>query len=104
MANDIQIINPQNCIIEEYTYIGPEAKLQCLGNVIIKRGSILGPGIKIYTGNHNYKNAKSLPYDEKYNIGNVIIEENVWIVGYVIILPNVKICEGANSWCWVSSY
>jgi len=94
IQNDIIVSNPKKLIIEEYVYIGPRAIVQSIGEVIIKRGVIIGPDLRIYSANHRFKNATSLPYDKEYIIGNVLIEENVWIGGSVIILPGVRIGEG----------
>jgi len=80
--------------IESYTYIGPGANFTTYGHIIIKSGTILGPRVKIHTGNHNYT-GDLLPYDEKYLTKDVTIEENVWIGSDVIILPGVVIGEGS---------
>jgi acetyltransferase-like isoleucine patch superfamily enzyme len=58
-------------------------------------GTIIGPRLKIYTGNHNYDSDTLLPYDEVTIAKNVVIKENVWIGGDVTILPGITIEEGA---------
>lgn len=87
--NDLSKLNIQN-----FCYIGPDCIFTSYDEITIKSGSILGPRIKIHTGNHNYEGSY-LPYDNVYITGNVIIEENVWIGSDVIILPGVVIGEGA---------
>lgn len=64
------------------------------GGVFIGRGAILGPEVTIYSANHNFKNAKALPYDKEYINKKVIIGENVWFGGQIIIVPGVEIGEG----------
>lgn len=54
-----------------------------------------GTDCKILTSNHNYDTGKSLPYDHTNIIKDVIIEENVWFGDNVIVLPGVRIGEGA---------
>lgn len=88
------ISNFDNLQIESYTYIGAGAIFSTDGNIVIKKGSILGPRVKIHTGNHNYT-GNLLPYDEDMIIGDVTIEENVWIGSDVIILPGITIGEGS---------
>lgn len=88
------IDKPDNLNIGDYVYIGPGAWISCHANVLIKRGTIIGPRLKIYTGNHNYENTTSIPYDNVTLGKRVVISENVWIGGDVIILPGVTIEEG----------
>lgn len=64
------------------------------GNVEIGDNFHSGRDIVIFTRFHNYQGSK-IPYDEKYILKKVIIEDNVWIGGKVIIVGNVKIGEGA---------
>lgn len=91
-----RISNPKNVRIEEYVYIGPNSFMSSFGKIHIKRGTIIGPNLKIYTANHNYAdNINSIPYDSKLVIKEVVIEENVWIGESVIILPGVIVGEGS---------
>jgi len=95
IQNDIIVSNPKKLTIEEYVYIGPRAVIQSIGEVLIKRGVIIGPDLRIYSANHKFRKAATLPYDKEYITGKVIIEENVWIGGSVIILPGVIVGEGS---------
>lgn len=91
----IIITKPENLQLGNNLYIGPDAWISTYGNVTIMDGTIIGPRIKIYTGNHNYNSDTLLPYDEITIAKNVIIKENIWIGGDVTILPGVTIEEGA---------
>ncbi|GEM52280.1 acyltransferase [Empedobacter brevis] len=91
----ITISKPENLEIGNYVYIGPGAWISTYGKVKIGSGTIFGPRLKIYTGNHNYDSDKLIPYDEITISKEVTIEENVWIGGDVTILPGVIIGEGA---------
>lgn len=86
---------PQNIEIANNVYIGPQANLNALGGIEIGENTIIGPRIIIYSSNHNYKNSKYLPYDEKAILKKVIIEKNCWIGESVKIAPGVKIGEGS---------
>jgi acetyltransferase-like isoleucine patch superfamily enzyme len=65
------------------------------GNVFIGSNFHSGPDILILTRNHNFDKGKKIPYDETYIRKSVTIEDNVWLGARVIILPGVKINEGA---------
>jgi acetyltransferase-like isoleucine patch superfamily enzyme len=91
---DLRVSSPQNLQIGDYAYIGGAAFIQALGNVSIGRGTIIGPGLRIYSANHNFRNATSIPYDEDFDKKPVVIGENVWIGGDVIIVPGTTIGEG----------
>ena len=56
----------------------------------------MGPDCIIYTQNHNFSNI-SIPMDQQgfQEEKEVIIEDDVWIGGRVIILPGVKIGKGS---------
>jgi maltose O-acetyltransferase len=92
---DIKVSFPRNLKIGDYVYIGPNAFIQALGGVIIEQGTIIGPDLRLYSANHKFKQATSIPYDENYEKKEVFIGENVWIGGGVIIVPGVRIEEGA---------
>ncbi len=91
----IVVSKPQNLFIGKNVYIGPNAWISTYGKVEIKDGTIIGPRLKIYTGNHNYNSETLIPYDEITFAKSVVINENVWIGGDVTILPGVVIEEGA---------
>lgn len=94
LERPFQIYNIPNFKYENYIYIGPNAWFSLRGSLFIKKGSILGPRVKIHTSNHFYEGCM-LPYDANYIIKDVIIDENVWIGADVTILPGVHIGEGA---------
>lgn len=82
------------------TVIGDNAGINGLivsggGNVLIGHNFHCGSDCLIMTQNHNYDSGKSIPYDDTYIIKNVEIGDNVWFGSRVIILPGVRIAEGA---------
>ncbi|WP_316790871.1 acyltransferase [Pedobacter frigoris] len=92
---DIKVSFPSKLVIGDHVYIGPNAFIQALGGVGIERGTIIGPDLRLYSANHRFKQAASIPYDEHYDKRQVMVKENVWIGGGVIIVPGVVIEEGA---------
>lgn len=57
---------------------------------------MIGPGLVIECDNHEYHHIGLTMFDtrDKRRIGNVTIENDVWIGANVVILPNVVIGEG----------
>lgn len=89
------ITNIENFEVGDYVYVGPNAWISTYGKVRVGNGVIIGPRLKVYTGNHHYDSTEYIPYDEITIAKNVLIGDNVWIGGDVTILPGVVIEEGA---------
>lgn len=102
-------VSGSNSFIWDGTHIDSPAKLKIGDNVSINRGCVInaaggvtifndvlvGPGVVIYSQNHNYDDINQKINKQGYNLSPVLIRENVWIGARVIILPGVKI--GSNS-------
>lgn len=95
-GSEFECNNPSNCKLDDYIYIGRNCKFYGIGKIEISSNVIIGNDTKILTSSHNYM-GDMIPYDEKVipNKEKVVIEKNVWIASYCIILPGVKIGEGA---------
>lgn len=93
ILHDFQIGYSENLYLEDDILIGPNCFINCQGEVYIKRGTIFGPNLTIYSINHKYKNTTALPFDDNDILGKVVINENCWIGCNVIILPGVEIGE-----------
>jgi acetyltransferase-like isoleucine patch superfamily enzyme len=94
ICDHFSINSVRNLTIEEFVYLGPKIWIDSRGGITIKRGTIIGPRVKIHSFNHNYENCHYLPYDEVEIKKPVIIGHNVWIGSDVIILPGTIIQEG----------
>lgn len=81
-------------IIGNHSGIGENSRLQ--GKVSIGNDVMMGPDCYIYTNNHNFSNLE-VPMSEQGYSGEkeVVIGNDVWIGGRVIILPGVHIGNGA---------
>ena len=64
------------------------------GKVTIGNYFHSGEEITFLTSNHNFKNATAIPYDSTYHIGDIVVEDFVWLGHGVIILPGVTLGEG----------
>ena len=88
------IFYPERVSIGSNVYIGPNAEINGLGEIVIKSGVIIGPNLVIHSANHRFRNSTTIPYDEYFDFKKVTVEENVWIGGNVIITPGTQIGEG----------
>ena len=70
-------------------------EVQGKGKVIIGNNFHSGKEILLITQNHNWKDAKAIPYDDEYVLTDITIEDNVWIGSRVTILGNTTIGEGS---------
>lgn len=89
------ISNSNNISIGDNCYIGPFGALYGLGGITIENSVIIGPRVIVYSSNHNYKMAKSIPYDKEVIKRPVYIETGVWIGDSVKIVPGVRIGRGS---------
>ena len=64
------------------------------GRVTIGDNFHSGSECVIMTQNHNHSGDR-LPYDKTYIVKDVVIGDNVWFGARVMVLPGVKIGEGA---------
>jgi len=70
-------------------------EVQGNGKIIIGNNFHSGKDILLITQNHNWKDAKTIPYDDEYILTNITIEDNVWLGSKVTIIGNSTIGEGS---------
>lgn len=80
--------------VGSYTRFGRNCFLFCKGGLLIGDNVQFSRNITVYTANHNFK-SDTLPYDNTYILGKVVIGNNVWVGMNVSILPNVTIGDNA---------
>jgi acetyltransferase-like isoleucine patch superfamily enzyme len=85
------LLEPGNLYIGENSWIGDETIVNTLMDVKIGKNVCIGVRTQIWT--HGYFPSKADGYPYKY--GEVIIEDGVWIQASCVLLPDVKIGEGA---------
>lgn len=79
---------------EGFCFINSNCYWDARGGIQIGDNVIFGPFSKILTANHLYE-SNFIPYGFGFEYRPVIIEDNVWIGANVLILPGVKIMQGA---------
>lgn len=80
--------------IDVTSHLKSDTIIECSGGITIGKYFHPGRGLTIFSANHNYKNAKKIPYDEVVIEKPVIIKDFVWIGANVTISPGVTINEG----------
>lgn len=76
-------------------YIGPHAFWSAKGGITIGNNCTFGPKTTIWTYNHNINSEELIPYGGEDILKEVVIEDNVWVGLGALILPGVRIGEGA---------
>ena len=90
----ISISHYDKVTIEDYVHLGDGTTIYAHGGVKIGRGTIFGPNVTIYSANHRFRDAKSIPFDEEVINKRIEIGENCWIGGNVVVVPGTVIGEG----------
>lgn len=88
-----------NLHVEECVSIGTKALIFCTGSkVTIKRKVVIGPGLTIIAGDHNFTTVGKFIIDEHNklpeNDQDVVINSDTWIGANVTILKGVTIGRG----------
>jgi acetyltransferase-like isoleucine patch superfamily enzyme len=83
----------KNITIKDYVNFNG-VKFLGKGKVTIGNYFHSGEQITFLTSNHNFRNAFAIPYDNTYKIGDIVVDDFVWLGHGVIILPGVTLGEG----------
>ncbi len=81
--------------ISDTSHLKSGTYIECTGGVTIGKYFHCGRGLTIFSTNHNYDNANSIPYDEKIVIKPVVVGDFVWCGANVTIVPGVTVGDGA---------
>ena len=76
------------------TGINSNAFLAGQGGIVIGENVIIGPGVKIFSENHNFSEIEILIKDQGVSRKGVTIKNNCWIGANVTIIDGVVIEEG----------
>lgn len=78
--------------VGEHVYIGPDARLFALGGITIGTGSIIGPRLTIYTSNHDFFTAATIPYsNQTVSKKPVTVGQGCWLGDGVMLLPGATL-------------
>ena len=93
--NGVHIDKPSNLSIGNNVSINRGSLIHAGGGVEIGDDTLIGPGVVIYSQNHNFGDSNRLIREQGYSLKKVVIGENVWIACRAIILPGVTVGAGA---------
>lgn len=93
---DVYIFHPENLSIGNNVSIHPMCYLECgEGKIKIGNDVSMAHGVTILAVNHNYSRKDINIKDQGIEVGETIIEDNVWIGTKATILMNRRIETGA---------
>ena len=80
--------------IGDYSAVGAQSFLGCQGGIRLGNNVIMGPGVRIFSENHNY-NDPTIPIRlQGETRKGVVIEDDCWVGSGVTILDGVTIGTG----------
>jgi acetyltransferase-like isoleucine patch superfamily enzyme len=89
----VKIRNPHKLTVGNAVHIGEDDFIQAGGGVHIGDNVMLGPGVKIWSQNHDYEGGEAVD-DQRYLYAKVIIEDGVWVGANAFIMPGVHLPKG----------
>lgn len=92
---NVSINMPENVVLKDRVEIFGGTIINSNGGLYVGENTGIGYNCTIFTSQHHYRNAKTIPFDNVSELKPVIIREYVWIGAGVMILPGVEIGEGA---------
>ncbi|HEX6693819.1 MAG TPA: acyltransferase [Longimicrobiales bacterium] len=84
----------QNLEVGDNVTIGYDNFFQARAGLTIGNNVITGPGVKIWTANHDYGDPDAAVADQGHTERAVVIGDNVFVGGNSFILPGVHLPEG----------
>lgn len=93
--DNVHIDYPSNLTIGDRCSVNRGTILHCGGGISIGDDVLIGPGVTIYSQNHNYADRSRSIATQGYTRKPVIIGSDVWIAANAIILPGVSIGDHA---------
>ena len=82
-------------IIGNNVGIAPNCFIQVRGNVNIGSNVLFGPGVYLFSENHNYSNVDKFINEQGTSRNGVIIKDGVWVGSRSIILDGVAVGENS---------
>jgi len=95
IGRNVYIQAPERCSIGEAAAISSGCSINAIGGFRLGRFSGIASGCVIFTTEHRFMGATTLPFDLVRQVKPVIIEDFVWIGARVLIHSGVRIGEGA---------
>ena len=92
----VRIKPPENVSVGSGSFLGRNTALYAFDQIIIGNNVLIAPGVILLTRNHIFSESANKTIKEQgYEYAPITIEDDVWIGIRAIILPGVKIGQGA---------
>src|SRR5882757_4876780 len=91
----VRITMPGRVVLKDRVSIYRGSFINSSGGLYIGENTGIGYNCTIFTTQHRYRNARSIPFDNVAELKPVIIRGFVWTGAGVMIMPGVEIGEGA---------
>lgn len=85
----------ENLVIGDNVTLGYDNFIQALGGVTIGNNVLCGPGVKIWSVNHNYQKKSVLIRDQGQSLKPVVLGDDIWLGSNAFITPGVILPQGA---------
>ncbi|MCX6835087.1 MAG: acyltransferase [candidate division Zixibacteria bacterium] len=91
----VRINFPEKVVLKDRVAIYSGTIINSTGGLYIGENTGIGYNCTIFTAQHHYRNAATIPFDNISEMKPVIIREYVWTGAGVMIMPGIEIGEGA---------
>lgn len=86
---------PYRVTIGYNVFINRGVSIVARGEIFIGDNTLIGPGVIINSGMHNYEDDSVLIRDQGHRIQSITIGKDVWIGANSVIMPGVDIGDGS---------
>lgn len=90
----VRFRNVQKMKVGDDTEIGVENFFQAGGGITLGKRVMLGPGVKIWSVNHNFDDPDKPISEQGYTNDEVVIGDGCWLGANVFVFPGVQLPEG----------
>ena len=91
----IRIRNIHKIKLGDNVVLGVDNFIQAGGGVEIDDYTVLGPGVKIWTQNHSFRDPNKPVRQQGADFKKVVIGKDVWIGANTFIMPGAEIGDGS---------
>jgi acetyltransferase-like isoleucine patch superfamily enzyme len=91
----VVLLHPELISMGDRVAVSPWVMMEGAGDIRIGHGVMIGPGVMIWSINHDTSDVKKPLRDQGYIKQPVVIEDDVWLGAGTIILPGARIGQGS---------
>lgn len=90
----VRVKHPYKLNVGNNSQLGYNSMYQSVAGITIGDNVLIGPGVKIWTMNHQVGDLQKDIIDQDYDCAPVIIEDNCWLASNVFIKPGTHLPKG----------